>query len=100
MSQAENRRAFLKNGVLAASAAIAGASLVGNRLSGQTVAMRPISLPELPPKPAQVVTAKLLPGFVQSAVSTSGATIPVVHKDDTPTLLLLHGHPATHAPLH
>ncbi len=50
MSQAENRRAFLKNGVLAASAAIAGASLVGNRLSGQTVAMRPISLPELPPK--------------------------------------------------
>src|SRR6266436_8588017 len=104
MSESENRRAFLKKGVLAAGAAIVGAGSVGNRLSGataaedrlsrgtstisgegratQTVAMKPISLPELPPKSSKDVAAKLFPGFVQTEVRTSGATIPVFHKVD------------------
>src|ERR1700720_141236 len=105
MSESENGGAFLKKGVLAAGAAIGGADSVGNRLSGaataaedrrsggtstisgegratQTVAMKPISLPELPPKPSKDVAAKLFPGFVQTEVRTSGATIPVLHKGD------------------
>jgi len=123
MSESENRRAFLKKGVLAAGAAIVGAGSVGNRLSGattaaedrlsrgtstisgegratQTVAMRPISLPELPPKPSKDVSAKLFPGFVQTEVRTSGATIPVLHKGGGPPVLLLHGYPETHVTWH
>jgi haloacetate dehalogenase len=100
MSESENRRAFLKNGVLAASAAIAGAGLVGNRLSGQTVAMKPISLPELPPKPSKDVAANLFPGFVQTEVHTSGANIPILHKGDGPPVLLLHGYPESRVTWH
>jgi len=123
LSESENRRAFLKKGVLAAGGAIVGAGLVGNRLSGasaaaekglslgtstisgegratQTVAMKPTSLPELPPKPSKDVAAKLFPGFVQTEVRTSGATIPVFHKGNGPPVLLLHGYPESHVTWH
>jgi haloacetate dehalogenase len=66
----------------------------------QSVNMRAISLPELPPKPPEDVAAKLLPGFVHTEVRTSGATIPVFHKGDGPPLLLLHGYPETHVTWH
>jgi len=40
------------------------------------------------------------PGFVQTEVRTSGATIPVFHKGDGPPVLLLHGYPETHVTWH
>ena len=66
----------------------------------QTVAMKAISLPELPPKPSKDVAAKLFPGFVQTEVCTSGATIHVFHKGDGPPVLLLHGYPESHVTWH
>jgi haloacetate dehalogenase len=62
--------------------------------------MKPISLPELPPKPSDDLAAKLFPGFVHTEVRTSGATIPVFHKGDGPPVLLLHGYPETHVTWH
>ena len=66
----------------------------------QDIDVRAISLPELPPKPSGDVAAKFFPGFVQTEVRTSGATIPVFHKGDGPPLLLLHGYPETHVTWH
>ena len=84
MIESENRRAFLKKGAATAGVAIVGTGGVfGNRLSGTSPAaedMKATSLPELPPKPLEDVVAKLFPGFVQTEVRTSGATIPVLHK--------------------
>jgi hypothetical protein len=50
----------------------------------QSVEMRAISLPELPPKLSKDVAAKLFPGFERTEVRTTGATIPVVHKGEGP----------------
>jgi haloacetate dehalogenase len=69
-------------------------------MSMQTVVMKPTSLPELPPKPSKDVAAKLFPGFVQTEVRTSGATIPVFYKGDGPPVLLLHGFPESHVTWH
>jgi len=55
-----------------------------------------IPAPKLPPKPSKDVAAKLFPGFVQTEVRTSEATIPVFHKGDGPPVLLLHGYPESH----
>jgi pimeloyl-ACP methyl ester carboxylesterase len=66
----------------------------------QSDEMKAISLPELPPKPSKDVAAKLFPGFVQTEIRTSGATIPVFHKGDGPPVLLLHGYPETHVTWH
>src|SRR5580704_6521862 len=93
-----NRRDMLK---LSALAALIGTSTVPDKIQAtQTVAMKPLSLPELPPKPSADVAAKLFPGFVQTQVRTSGATIPVFHKGDGPPVLLLHGYPETHVTWH
>jgi haloacetate dehalogenase len=66
----------------------------------QDAAMKPVSLPEMPSKPSKDVAAKLFPGFEQTEVRTSGATIPVVHKGDGPPVLLLHGFPESHVTWH
>jgi len=66
----------------------------------QSVDMKAISLPELPPKPSNDIAAKLFPGFMQTEVRTSGATIPVFHKGDGPPVLLLHRYPETHVTWH
>ena len=93
-----NRREMLK---FSAVAALIGTAAFPDKIQAtQTVAMKPISLPELPPKPSKDVTAKLFPGFLQTEVRTSGATIPVFHKGDGPPVLLLHGYPETHVTWH
>ena len=90
-----NRRELLK---LSAIAPLVGASFIRNTTQEmQSVAMKPVTLPELPPKPSNDVAAKLFPGFEQAEVRTSGATIPVFHKGQGPPVLLLHGYPETHA---
>jgi hypothetical protein len=87
---------------LSAVAALTGTSTVHDKIQAtQTVAMKPLSLPELPPpKPSADVAAKLFPGFVQTEVRTGGATIPVFHKGDGPPVLLLHGYAETHVTWH
>ena len=75
-----NRRGMLK--VSAAAALIGRAAFPDKIQATQTVAMKPIFLPELPPKSSANVAAKLFPDFVQTEVRTSGATIPVFHKGD------------------
>jgi hypothetical protein len=93
-----NRRAMLK---LSAAAALIGTSTIPGKIQAmQKVAMKPISLPELPTKPSEDVAAKLFPGFVRTEVRTSGATIPVFHKGEGPPVLLLHGYPETHVTWH
>jgi hypothetical protein len=93
-----NRREMLK---LLSFAASVGMSTVPDKTQAiQTVAMKPIALPELPPKPREDVAAKLFPGFVQTEVRTGGATIPVVNKGDGPPVLLLHGFPESHVTWH
>ena len=93
-----NRRETLR---LSLVAALTGMSAIPGEIQAmQTVAMKPISLPGLPPKPSEDVAAKLFPGFVQTEVRTSGATIPVFHKGDGPPVLLLHGYPETHVTWH
>ncbi len=93
-----NRREMLK---LSAFTALIGTSAVpGITRATQAVPMKPVSLPELPPKPSQDLAAKLFPSFALTEVRTSGATIPVFHKGDGPPVLLLHGYPETHATWH
>jgi haloacetate dehalogenase len=97
-NSAVNRRAMLK---LSAVGTLIGTSSVPEKTRAtQTVAMKPVSLPELPSKPSEAVAAKFFPGFVQTEVRTSGATIPVFHKGDGPPLLLLHGFPESHVTWH
>jgi haloacetate dehalogenase len=45
---------------------------------------------------AEAVAPKFFPGFVQSTVQTSGATINVLKGGSGPPLLLLHGAPQSH----
>ena len=86
---------------LSAFAPLIGTSTNPDKIQAtQTVAMKPVSLPELPAKPSEDVTAKLFPGFARTGVRTSGATIPVFHKGDGPPVLLLHGYPETHVTWH
>jgi len=93
-----NRREMLK---LSAVATLVGTAAFPDKIQAtQTVAMKPISLPELPPKASEDLAATLFPGFVQTEVRTSGATIPVFHKGDGPPVLLLHGYPETHVTWH
>jgi len=93
-----NRRETLR---LSSIAALTGTTAIPGKIQAmQDIDMRAISLPELPPKPQEDIAAKLLPGFVHTAVRTSGATIPVFHKGDGPPLLLLHGYPETHVTWH
>ncbi len=93
-----NRREMLR---LSLAAALIGTAMNPNEVQAtQTVAAKPISLPELPPKPPKDIVPKLFPGFVQTEVRTSGASIPVLHKGDGPPLLLLHGYPETHVTWH
>jgi len=94
-----NRREMLK---FSAVAALIGTSAIPDKLlqATQTVSMKPGSLPELPPMPSKDVATKFFPGFVQTEVRTSGATIPVFHKGDGPPVLLLHGYPETHVTWH
>src|SRR5260370_10733643 len=93
-----HRREMLK---LSAVATWIGTSTIPDETQAtQTIVMKPISLPELPPKPSTDVTPKLFLGFVQTEVRTSGATIPVFHKGDGPPVLLLHGYPETHVTWH
>ena len=84
-----------------ATTALLGAALNPKEVqTAQTLGEKPISLPELPPKPPKDLTSKLFPGFVQTEVRTSGASIPVLHKGDGPPVLLLHGYPETHVAWH
>src|SRR6266481_910161 len=86
-----NRREMLR---FSLAAALMGTATNPNEAQAtQTVAAKPISLPELPPKPPKDNAPKLFPGFVQTEVRTSGASIPVLHKGDGPPLLLLQGYP-------
>ena len=81
--------------------ALIGTSIIPDKTQAtQTVAMKAISLPELPPKPSEDVAAKLFPGFVQTEVRTRGATIPVFHKGGGPPVLLLHGYPESQVTWH
>jgi haloacetate dehalogenase len=83
------------------AAALIGASTTPVKIQAmQTVAMKGESLPEFPSKPSEDITSKLFPGFVQTEVRTSGASIPVFHKGDGPPVLLLHGYPETHVTWH
>jgi len=92
-----NRRAMLK----LSAAALIGASTTPVEIQAmQTVAMKAESLAEFPSKPSEDITSKLFPGFVQTEVRTSGASIPVFHKGDGPPVLLLHGYPETHVTWH
>jgi len=90
-----NRREMLKLSAVAALIGTGAFPFPDMIQATQAVAMKPISLPELPPKSSADVAAKLFPGFVQTEVRTSGATIPVFHKGDGPPVLLLHGYPET-----
>lgn len=93
-----NRREMLK---LLSVAALVGTSAIPDTThAAQSVTMKPVSLPELPPKPSEDVAAKLFPGFVQTKVRTSGATVPVFHKGNGPAVLLLHGYPESHVTWH
>ena len=93
-----NRREMLR---LSLAAALIGTAMNPNEVQAtQTVAAKPISLPELPPKPPKDIVPKLFPGFLQTEVRTSGASIPVLHKGDGPPVLLLHGYPETHVTWH
>ena len=93
-----NRREMLK---LSLAAALMGTFTNPDKTQAvETVAEKPLSLPQLPPKPSKDIAARLFPGFVQTEVRTSGATIPVLHKGDGPPLLLLHGYPETHVTWH
>src|SRR5881227_3393720 len=75
-----NRRKMLR---LSLGAALMGTAMNPKEVQAtQTVAAKPISLPELPPKPPKDIAPKLFPGFLQTEVRTSGATIPVLHKGD------------------
>jgi haloacetate dehalogenase len=62
--------------------------------------MKAVVLPELPTKPSAPVAAKLFPGFAETEVRTSGATIPVFHQGDGPPVLLLHGFPESRVTWH
>ena len=93
-----NRRETLRRSLVAA---LTGASTIpGKAQPIQSVNMRAISLPGLPPKPSKDVAAKLFPGFEQTEVPTSGASIRVLHKGAGPPVLLLHGYPETHVTWH
>src|SRR6478736_10424651 len=68
-----NRREMLR---LSLAAALIGTAINPNEVQGmQTVAAKPTSLPELPPKPPKDIAPKLFPDFVQTEVRTSGASI-------------------------
>src|ERR1700720_276442 len=69
-----------------ATSAIAGAAAVGVRAAQA--------------QPAAPGSADLFPGFKASKVQTTGATINVVSGGHGPPLLLLHGHPQSHAEWH
>lgn len=93
-----NRREILK---FSMAAVLIGTSAIPDKtLAMQSAATKAVSLPDLPPKPSQDVAAKLFPGFEQTEIRTSGATIPVVHKGDGPAVLLLHGFPESHVTWH
>jgi pimeloyl-ACP methyl ester carboxylesterase len=93
-----NRREMLK---LSAFTALIGTSAIPSKTQAtQTVPVKQVSLPDPPPKPSTAVAAKLFPGYTQTDVRTSRATIPVFHKGDGPALLLLHGYPETHVTWH
>jgi hypothetical protein len=71
-----NRREMLK---LSMVATLTGtATIPGRSQAMQSIDTRAMSLPELPPKLSTDVAAKLFPGFAQTEVHTSGATIPVL----------------------
>jgi haloacetate dehalogenase len=93
-----NRREMLRLSLVASLTGTFG--IHSNAQAMQSCAMKAVSLPELPPKPSKEVTSQLFPGFVQTEVRTSGATIPVLHKGDGPPVLLLHGYPETHVTWH
>jgi haloacetate dehalogenase len=62
--------------------------------------VKPEGLPALPPPPDEAVTRALFPGFTSEMVATDGATIRTLRGGSGPPLLLLHGHPETHACWH
>src|SRR4026207_90252 len=64
-----NRRDMLR---LSLAAALMGTVTNPNEgQATQTVAAKPVSLPELPPEPPKDIAAKLFPGFVHTEVRTS-----------------------------
>ena len=93
-----NRRETLR---LSLVAALTGTCAIPGKIQAmQDSDMKAISLPELPPKPSGDVAAKLFPGFEQTEVRTSGASIRVLYKGAGPPVLLLHGYPETHVTWH
>lgn len=55
---------------------------------------------DLPAPPSAELEARLFPGFDARFLEASGATVRVVTGGSGPPLLLLHGHPQTHAMWH
>jgi len=87
---------------LSAVATLVGTAAFPDKIQAtQTVAMKPISLPELATEGRRRISRlRSFLASVQTEVRTSGATIPVFHKGDGPPVLLLHGYPETHVTWH
>ena len=49
---------------------------------------------------APEIRKRMFPGFTETAIQTTGATINVLQGGEDPPLLLLHGHPETHVAWH
>ena len=76
-----------------------------DNLAAELPSLRPApaqcsDLPKLPPPASPDAIARLFPGFASWDVQASGATIHGVSHGSGPPLLLLHGHPETHATWH
>jgi haloacetate dehalogenase len=107
-----NRRSFSLIGLSAVAAAFAHrASAQSSRIfspenleqalpSSEPGATPCAELPPIPAPPSEVIEQQLFPGFKSQFLKTSGATIRVLTKGNGPPLLLLHGHPETHATWH
>jgi haloacetate dehalogenase len=50
--------------------------------------------------PGNVANSALFPGFKQTFIKTSGATLNTLVGGNGPPLLLIHGHPETHVTWH
>lgn len=84
---------------------IAGQEVTAESLRKQLPSLLPelspcSDLPELPAPSSDAISQRLFPDFRSQDLKTSGATIRVLTKGGGAPLLLVHGHPETHATWH